>query len=105
MGERVQIEANQDGGVQEAIGGSRVDQRLHGNGRLARYEEVHQEGEVAGGGEGEGRGGEGKGAAQPGSYWLGREFFGRSAVAAAAAAAEVWGFGSRFQGPGKDPWG
>ena len=98
----MQIEANQDGGLQEVIGGSRVDQRLHRSGRLTKYEEVHQEGEVAGGREGEGRGGEGKGAAQPGSYWLGREFFGRSAV---AAAAEVWGFGSRFQGPGKDPWG
>ena len=68
----MQVEANQDGGIQEAIGGSGVDQRLHGNGRLARYEEVHQEREVAGGGKGEGRGGEGKGAAQPGSYWLGR---------------------------------
>ena len=96
----MQVEANRDGGIQEAVRGSRVDQRLHGNGRLARDEEVHKEGEVAGGGEGEG-------AAQPGSYWLGREFFDWSAVAAAAAAAatataaaaaaaEVWGFGSRF---------
>ena len=48
---------------------------------------MHKEGEVAGSGEGEGRGGKGEGAAQPGSYWLGREFFGRSAFAAAAAAA------------------
>ena len=104
----MQVEANQDVGIQEVVRGSRVDQRLHGNGRLARDEEVHKEGEVAGGGEGEGRGGEGEGAAQPGSYWLGREFFDWSAVAAAAAAAaaaEVWGFGSRFQGPGKGPWG
>ena len=51
----MQIEANQDGGVQEAIGGSRIDQRLYKNGRLTRYEEVHHEGEVAGGGKGEGR--------------------------------------------------
>ena len=102
----MQVEANQDGGIQEAVGGSRVDQRLHENGRLARDEDVHEEGEVAGGGEGEGRGGKGEGAAQPGSYWLGREFFGSSAIAAAAAAAaEVWGFGSRFQGSGKGPWG
>ena len=36
VGERVQVEANQDGGSQEAVRGSRVDQRLHGNGRLAR---------------------------------------------------------------------
>ena len=60
----------------EAIGGSRVDQRLHMNGRLTRYEEVHHEGEVAGGGKGERMGGEGESAAQPGSYWLGWEFFG-----------------------------
>ena len=71
MGERVRVEANQDGGIQEAVKGSRIDQRLHGNGRLARNEEVHQEGKVAGGGEG--RGGEGKGAAQLGSTgWDGR---------------------------------
>ena len=76
MREGVQIEANRDGGVQEAIRGPRVDQRLHGNGRLTRYEEVHHEGKVAGGGKGEGRGGEGESAAQPGSYWLGWEFFG-----------------------------
>ena len=75
VGERVQIEANQDGGVQEAIGGSRVDQRLYRNGRLTRYKEVHHEGEVAGGGKGKRRGGEGESAAQPGSYWLGWEFF------------------------------
>ena len=59
----MQVEANQDGGIQEAISGSGVDERLHENGRLARYEEVHQEREVAEGGEGEGRGGERKGAA------------------------------------------
>ena len=58
--ERVQVEANQDGGIQEVVRGSRVDQRLHENGRLARNEEVHQEGKVAGGGEGEGGGREGK---------------------------------------------
>ena len=75
MGKRVQIEANQDGGVQEAIRGSRVDQRLHKNGLLTRYEEVHQKGKVAGGGKGEGGGGEGEGAAQPGSYWMGWAFF------------------------------
>ena len=78
-------------GVQEAIGGSRIDQRLDRNGRLPTYEEVHHEGEVAGGGKGERRGGEGESAARPGSHWLGWEFFDRSAAAAAAAAAEVWG--------------
>ena len=99
----MQIEASQDGGVQEAIRGSRVDQRLHRNGRLTRYEEVHHEGKMAAGGKGERRGGKGESAAQLGSYWLGWELFGRSA--AAAAAAEVWGLGRRFQGHGKGPKG
>ena len=54
---------------------------------------------MRGGGEREG-GGKGKDAAQPGSYWLGLEFFDSSAAAAAAA----WGFAVRFQGPGKGPW-
>ena len=39
--------------VQEAIGGSRVDQRLHRNRRLTRYEEVHLEG-IERDGEGDG---------------------------------------------------
>ena len=72
---RVQVKANQDGGVQEAIGGSTIDQRSNRDWRLTRYEEVHHEREMAGGGKGEGGGGKGKGATQPGSYWLGWEFF------------------------------
>ena len=68
MGKGVQVKANQDGGVQEAIEGSRVDQRSNMNWRLTRYEEVHHEREMARGGEGEGRGGKGKGATQPSSY-------------------------------------
>ena len=54
VGEGVQIEANQDGGVQEAIGGSRVDQRLNREGRLTKDQEVHEKGEMARVGKGEG---------------------------------------------------
>ena len=54
---------------------------------MIRYKEMHEKSEMARGGEGEGRGGKGKSATQPGSYWLGREFFDWSAAAAAAAAA------------------
>ena len=75
MRKRVQVKANQDGGVQEAIGGSRIDQRRNRDWRLTRYEEVHHKREMAGGGDGEGGGEKGKGATQPGSYWLGWEFF------------------------------
>ena len=104
MGKGVQMIANQDGGVQEAVGGTRIDERLYGDWRLTGDEKVDQDSEVRGGGEREG-GGEGKDATQPGSYWLGFKFFDRSAAAAAAtaaAAAAAWGLASRFQGPGKE---
>ena len=87
MGKGVQVKANKDGGVQEAIGGSRIDQRLNRDRRLTRYKEMHEKSEMARGGEGEGRGGKGKSATQPGSYWLGKEFFYWLAAAAAVAAA------------------
>ena len=64
----VQMIANHDGGVQEAVRCSKIDQRLNRDGRLTRYEEVHQKGEVARGGKRQGKGGEGKSATQPGSY-------------------------------------
>ena len=83
----MQVIANQDGGIEEAIGGSGVDQRLDGDWRLAQNEEVDQKRKVTRGGKGEGGLGKGKGAAQPGSYWLGWEFFGWLVAAAAAAAA------------------
>ena len=70
MGEGMQLIANQDGGVQEVVRGSRVDQRLDGDWRPAQNEEVDLESKVTRGGEGK-RGGEGESAAQPGSYWLG----------------------------------
>ena len=38
----VQAVLLQDGGVQETVGRARVDQRLNGNGRLARDDQVHQ---------------------------------------------------------------
>ena len=83
----MQVIANQDGGIEEAIGGSEVDQRLDGDWRLAQNEEVDHKRKVTRGGKGEGGLGKGKGAAQLGSYWLGWEFFGWLAAAAAAAAA------------------
>ena len=109
MRKGVQLEANQDGGVQEAVRGTRVDQRLDGDWRLTGDEEVDQKGEVTRVGRREG-GGKGKGAAQPGSYWLGWEFFEPAAAtaaatsAAAAAAAAAGEVGRVVQGPGKGPW-
>ena len=70
MGKGVQVKANRDR-------------------RLARNKKMHQESEMARGGKREGRGGKGKSATQLGSYWLGWEFFYRSAAAAAAEAAAV----------------
>ena len=107
MGKGVQLKANQDGGVQEAVRGARVDQRLGWNWRLTGNEEVNKKGEMAGVGGREGSG-KGKGAAQPGSYWLGWEFFEPAAAAAtsaaAAAAAAAGEVGRVVQGPGKGPW-
>ena len=75
-------------GVQEAVRGPKIDQRLDGNRLLTRDEKVDKKGKMAGGRKRE-RGGKGKSAAQPGSYWLGWEFFDTAAAAAAAAAAAV----------------
>ena len=47
---------------------------------------MNKKGEMAGVG-GRKRGGKGKGAAQPGSYWLGWEFFDPAAAAATSTAA------------------
>ena len=82
----MQLKANQDGGVQEAVRGSRVDQRLDGDGRLTWDEKVNKKSKMAGGG-GRKRVGKGKRTSQPGSYWLGWEFFDSAATAAEAAAA------------------
>ena len=84
VGEGVQLIASQDGGVQEAVRGARIDQRLDWDRRLTRGKEMNKKGEMAGVGGRKG-GGKGKGAAQPGSYWLGWEFFDPAAAAAAAA--------------------
>ena len=86
MGEGMQLKANQDGGVQEAVRGPGVDQRLDGNRRPTQNEKVDKKGKMARGRKRE-RGGKGKSAAQPGSYWLGWEFFDAAAAAAAVAAA------------------
>ena len=63
----VQLIASQDGGVQEAVRGARIDQRLDWDRRLTGGKEMNKKGEVAGVGGRKG-GGKGKGAAQPGSY-------------------------------------
>ena len=47
MGMRVQVKASQDGGVKEAVRSTRVDQRVDGDGRLAGWADVNEEGEVA----------------------------------------------------------
>ena len=52
----MQVIANHDGGIEEAIGGFGVDQRLNGDWRLAQNEEVDQKRKVTRGGKGEGEG-------------------------------------------------
>ena len=42
----LQVVLFQDGGVQKAVRRARIDQRLHGNGRLARDDKVNQEAQV-----------------------------------------------------------
>ena len=69
-----QLMLNQDGGVEEAVRCAGVDQGFHRNGRLARDENMDQESKVARK-RGRERGGR-NGATQPGSYWLGKSFFG-----------------------------
>ena len=44
----------QEGGIEEGVGRTRVDQRLNGNRRLAGDEDVDQQGKVTGNGVGEG---------------------------------------------------
>ena len=109
MERRLQPEASEDGGVQEACGGARIDQRMDWDRRLAGWAEVDQNRKVRRGGGGERRGERRRkrvSTAQPGSYWLGRAFFDPSACAkwAAAAAAEAGAVAS-VQGPGKEPGG
>ena len=58
MGGGVQVVLLQDGGVQEAVRRSGVDQGLDGDGRLAWDCQMHHETEVVGGGGGKAGGGE-----------------------------------------------
>ena len=44
----------QEGGVQEGVGRTRVDQRLNGDRRLIGNEDMNQQGKVTGNGVGEG---------------------------------------------------
>ena len=43
----VQLKASQDGGVEEVVRSTRVDQRLDGDRRLTGWAEVDEEGEMA----------------------------------------------------------
>ena len=77
MGLGLQIVLENEGRVQKVFGSAGVDESRHRDGKLAREEDVYGKGQMARGGEGEAlREGEGewKHAAQPGPYWLGREF-------------------------------
>ena len=56
----MQMIANEDGGIDEAIGGARIDQRWDGNRWLAGNQKVNQKGKVTRGGVWEG-GGKGEG--------------------------------------------
>ena len=90
VGGALQHVGGQNRGIQKGAGGARVDERQHGDGKVARDKKVNCKGEVARGREGEGSG-EGKYAAQPGPYWLGREFFeGSGAGRAAGGVAKDW---------------
>ena len=56
VGKGMQVMLNQDGGVEEAIKSTGVDQRRNGDRRLARDKEMHPENKVTRGGMGEGGG-------------------------------------------------
>ena len=77
MGLVLQIVLEKEGRVQKFFGSAGVDEDRHRDGKLAREEDVYGKGQVARGGAGGGlREGEGEWehAAEPGPYWLGREF-------------------------------
>ena len=88
MGKGTQVMQSQDGGIEEAIRSTGVDQRGHGDRRLARYKEMHTEKKVTRGGVGEGRG-KRSSATQPSSYRLGESSFG------GLGGAEVFGEGEK----------
>ena len=75
MGKGTQVMLSQDGGIEEAIRSTGVDQRGHGDRRLTRYKKMNPKNKVPRGGMGKGRG-KRSSATQPGSYWLGESFFG-----------------------------
>ena len=75
MGKGTQVMLSQDGGIEEAIRSTGVDQRGHGDRRLTRYKKMNPKDKVTRGGMGKGRG-KRSSATQPGSYWLGESFFG-----------------------------
>ena len=102
MGGGVQVVLLQDGGVQEAVRRSGVDQGLDGDGRLTWDNQVHDEAKMARGGGGEGGGGEG--VCHPGrlllaGWAISRHHRWREAKQGRRAGAEL-GVGAREHGPG-----
>ena len=91
----LQLMLDQDGGVKEAFRRAKVNEGFNRDGRLARDQKMDQESKVTG--EKWGKGGGGNRTTQPGSYWLGRSFFGTEEVGVLG-----WG-GITAQGPGKGP--
>ena len=79
VGLRLQVVFEEEGRFKEVAGSAGVDEGQHRDGKMARDEDVDGKGQVARGGKGGGvreGGGEWEHAAQPGPYWLGREFSG-----------------------------
>ena len=77
-GKGMQLMLCEDGGIQEAVRGTGVEESLYRDRRLPRNQELDEESQVTGEGGGKERGG--NRTAQPSSYWLGRSFFGTSEV-------------------------
>ena len=94
VGERLQEVDTKKGRVQKGAGGAGVDESQHRAGELTGDEDMNGERKMAGGGEGEGMG-KRKHAAQPGPYWLGREFPGwvvtGGVVGGCEGGGRVWG--------------
>ena len=89
----------QEGGIEEGVRRTRVDQRLNGDRRLTGDEDMNQQGKVTRNGVGEGNR-KRKGASQPGPYWLGWPFFGREVSKGVGGEGVRGGGGTGVQEPG-----